>query len=350
MTDTARLRLPELSAAQAQKHVTHNEALVALDTLVQLSVLDKDLTAPPGSPAEGDCYIVAAAASGEWTGWENRIARYEDGAWRSYLPGAGDGTGWLAYVQDEDTFYVLKPGGWTAVTGLSLGTAAFKDIGASGDTLGTLDANKTDSGNNTYTGNLTFEGTLTYAGTARWGDPQVDGTGAGVQVTEAGGQYITRLSATSTGTVQQAAFYNPNGNVGSIRTSGSGTSFNTSSDGRLKINRVPLAEEVDIPALFSALEPFAFDWLNPVSRVPTGERGHGFVLQDVRKTAATRLAHGGEGEPGDEGFEYGALDLAGFTPYLWAGVRSLLAEVSDLRARHDDLEHRIAVLEGGLEG
>lgn len=112
MTETARLRLPELAAAQAQKHVTHNEALVALDTLVQLSVLDKDLSAPPGSPAEGDCYIVAAAATGAWTGWDGRVARYEDGQWRSYLPGAGGGVGWLAWVQDEDAFYVRKSGGW----------------------------------------------------------------------------------------------------------------------------------------------------------------------------------------------------------------------------------------------
>ena len=61
MTESAKLRIPYIAAAQAQKHVTHNEAMTLLDTLVQLSVLDKDLTAPPGSPEEGDCYIVAAA-------------------------------------------------------------------------------------------------------------------------------------------------------------------------------------------------------------------------------------------------------------------------------------------------
>jgi len=119
MTETARLRLPEIAAAQAQKHVTHNEALTALDTLVQLSVLDKDLTAPPGSPAEGDCYIVASAATGDWTGWDGRVARYEDGAWRSFLPGQGDGLGWLAYVQDEEAFYVLTGSGWVAVSSFS---------------------------------------------------------------------------------------------------------------------------------------------------------------------------------------------------------------------------------------
>ena len=117
MTETARLRLPEIAAAQAQKHVTHNEALTALDTLVQLSVLDKDLAAPPGSPAEGDCYIVASGATGDWTGWDDRVARYEDGAWRSHLPGEGDGIGWRAWVQDEETLYVLRDTGWAAFSG-----------------------------------------------------------------------------------------------------------------------------------------------------------------------------------------------------------------------------------------
>jgi hypothetical protein len=54
MSDTTtNLLLPYILAAQAQKHVTHNEALRLLDGLVQLSVLDRDLTAPPDSPADG---------------------------------------------------------------------------------------------------------------------------------------------------------------------------------------------------------------------------------------------------------------------------------------------------------
>jgi len=47
---TTHLLLPYILAAQAHKHVTHNEALRILDGLVQLSVLDRDLAAPPGSP------------------------------------------------------------------------------------------------------------------------------------------------------------------------------------------------------------------------------------------------------------------------------------------------------------
>ena len=81
-------------AAQAQKHVTHNEAVRALDAIVQLMVLDKDLTSPPGSPADGARYIVAASPTGAWAGQAGKIAAYQDGAWAFYAPREG----WLAWA------------------------------------------------------------------------------------------------------------------------------------------------------------------------------------------------------------------------------------------------------------
>ncbi|MFZ0845980.1 MAG: DUF2793 domain-containing protein [Pseudolabrys sp.] len=85
MTSTPRLSLPVIEAAQAQKHVTHNEALALLDALVQLTVESRTLTAPPGSPAEGACYIPATGATGAWSGWDGQIAVYNDG-WSSIAP------------------------------------------------------------------------------------------------------------------------------------------------------------------------------------------------------------------------------------------------------------------------
>jgi hypothetical protein len=121
--ESARLRIPYIAAAQAQKHVTHNEGMTLLDTLVQLSVIDKDLAAPPGSPAEGDCYIVAPSATGAWIGWDKRVARFIDGQWRSYLPGAGSGAGWLAYVQDEQSLYIFNGTNWGLFYGVGAGGA-----------------------------------------------------------------------------------------------------------------------------------------------------------------------------------------------------------------------------------
>lgn len=128
---TANLALPLLQAAQAQKHVTHNEALVGLDTLVQLAVLDKDLTAPPASPAEGDRYLIAGASpTGAWAGWAGRVVRYQDGAWRSFVPRLG----WLAFVADEVDLYTYTGVAWTSyratlsvlqnLTRLGIGTTA----------------------------------------------------------------------------------------------------------------------------------------------------------------------------------------------------------------------------------
>ena len=74
------LLLPYILAAQAQKHVTHNEALRLLDAMVQLSVLNLNLTTPPVSPTDGDRHIVAAGATGLWTGWDLNIATWVDGA------------------------------------------------------------------------------------------------------------------------------------------------------------------------------------------------------------------------------------------------------------------------------
>jgi hypothetical protein len=71
---TVALGLPLLLAEQAQKHVTHNEALRALDAIVQLAVKDRDLTVAPPSPSEGDRYIVAASPTGIWSGHATGIA------------------------------------------------------------------------------------------------------------------------------------------------------------------------------------------------------------------------------------------------------------------------------------
>jgi hypothetical protein len=110
MDTTPNLSLPYIAAAQAQKHVTHNEALRALDAIVQLAVLDKDLAAPPVSPAEGARYIVAASPTGVWSGQAGRIAAWQDAAWAFYTPNEG----WLAWVADEDTLYIWSGAAWTA--------------------------------------------------------------------------------------------------------------------------------------------------------------------------------------------------------------------------------------------
>jgi hypothetical protein len=108
---TPHLGLPLIAASQAQKHVTHNEALGLLDALVQLACLDKDMAAPPPSPAEGDRYLVVASdPGGAWTGLAGQVVRYADGVWTGAVPRAG----WLAYLIDEADLYVFDGAAWTS--------------------------------------------------------------------------------------------------------------------------------------------------------------------------------------------------------------------------------------------
>jgi hypothetical protein len=108
MTDTPRLGLPAIEAAQAQKHVTHNEALVLLDALVQLAVESRALAAPPGSPAEGDCYIPASGASGAWSGFDLQVVAYAGGGWLRIVPKPG----MKAYVKSERLTVTYDDGVW----------------------------------------------------------------------------------------------------------------------------------------------------------------------------------------------------------------------------------------------
>jgi Protein of unknown function (DUF2793) len=117
MDDSANLKLPYIMAAQAQKHVTHNEAIRALDALVQIAIIDRDLTVAPGSPSDGDRYIVAIGASGNWAGQDGNIAAFQDNAWMYYSPVAG----WLAYIIDEALLYVHDGTNWSAYSGSGLG-------------------------------------------------------------------------------------------------------------------------------------------------------------------------------------------------------------------------------------
>ena len=113
MDETQRLKLPLILAAQAQKHVTHNEALRALDCIVQLSVLDRDLAAPPTTPAEGDRYIVATSPTGTWTGHGGDVAAWQGGAWGFYAPQPG----WIAWVADEDSLLAWDGASWVVAGG-----------------------------------------------------------------------------------------------------------------------------------------------------------------------------------------------------------------------------------------
>jgi hypothetical protein len=110
MSNTPNLALPLLAAAQAQKHVTMNEALLILDGIVNLAVIDRDLATPPASPAAGAAYIIAASPTGAWAGRTNQVARFRDGIWTYATPADG----WLCWIDDEQILAVFNNVQWVA--------------------------------------------------------------------------------------------------------------------------------------------------------------------------------------------------------------------------------------------
>jgi hypothetical protein len=102
MDTTGNLDLPYILPSQAQKHVPHNEALRRLDAIVQLSCASRRQASPPASPADGLRHLVPAAASGEWSGKDGRIAAFQDGAWSFFQPRKG----WLCWIEDETLLLV----------------------------------------------------------------------------------------------------------------------------------------------------------------------------------------------------------------------------------------------------
>ena len=110
---SARLALPYLQPAQAQKHVTHNEALARLDVLVQLGVEGFDAQTPPADPPEGAVWGLGPAPTGAWDGQAGALAAFVDGGWLFFAPAAG----WRAWDKAQGALFVFTGGAWVNVSG-----------------------------------------------------------------------------------------------------------------------------------------------------------------------------------------------------------------------------------------
>lgn len=110
MATTTNLGITLVESAQAQKEVTINQALTVLDALASYSVVDKDLAAPPASPATGALYIVAASPTGTWAGKATQLA-YFDQIWRFIAPQ----NGLRVWVRDESLDYRFNGTAWAVV-------------------------------------------------------------------------------------------------------------------------------------------------------------------------------------------------------------------------------------------
>ncbi len=110
MSNTTNLSLPYLAAAQAQKHVTLNDALTLIDGLLHLSVISRVVTSPPGAPLDGDRYLLPTGVTGIWTGNAGKIAQFTDNAWLYHVAKVG----WSLWVADENISLTFNGTTWGA--------------------------------------------------------------------------------------------------------------------------------------------------------------------------------------------------------------------------------------------
>lgn len=107
MENTTNLKLPLLVPNQSQKEITHNEAIIIIDNILQNGVIDKDLKSPPLQPNSNDLYIVGSPATGEWLGKEYNLAFFDNG-WRFISPREG----FTFWVNDENCLYSFDGNSW----------------------------------------------------------------------------------------------------------------------------------------------------------------------------------------------------------------------------------------------
>lgn len=153
MTDTPNLGLPFIEAAQAQKHVTHNEALALLDAFVQTSVLSMSATQPPAQPAEGARVVVGAGAGGVFAGRDGQLAMVEAGAWR-FFPAR---VGWQVWSVADRCAFVHDGAAWVRfdATVSRLQQLTLLGVGTTADQTNPLAVR---AGNALFTARLASEG------------------------------------------------------------------------------------------------------------------------------------------------------------------------------------------------
>jgi Protein of unknown function (DUF2793) len=112
MPVTPFLELPLIAGAQAQKHVTHNEALDRLDMLVQTTVTSTGQNTAPASPAEGQNFIIGSAPTGLWAGQALKLASWRNGYWMFAAPREG----WQVFSAADQSRLVFAAGQWRSPT------------------------------------------------------------------------------------------------------------------------------------------------------------------------------------------------------------------------------------------
>ena len=122
-----------------------------------------------------------------------------------------------------------------------------------------------------------------------------------------------------------------NGNlVGTVNVTASATSYNTSSDYRLKTDAQPMT---GASARVQALNPVNFEW------IASGERVDGFLAHEAQEVVPEAVTGTKDAVNADGNPEYQGIDQSKLVPLLTAALQEALTKI-------DALETRITALEG----
>jgi len=145
------------------------------------------------------------------------------------------------------------------------------------------------------------------------------------------------LGTTVTTAAVMMSLVNGNGTVGTIQTNGSGTSYNESSDHRLKENVVALTGAID---RVKALTPKRFNFIvDPDTTVD------GFIAHEAQAVVPEAVT-GTHNEVDDDGNAvYQGIDKGKLVPLLTAALKESIAKIETLETQRADLEARLTALE-----
>lgn len=171
---TTKYGIPEIIVGQAQKEVTHNEALAYVDTLLKNPLTGENTTTPPVSPVEGELHTIGTSATGVWVGQDGNVAAFINSVWIFFAPF----TDLVFYSSVSNNFIIYNGVTWnplTVASGVAWGNIT-GTLSTQTDLQAALNAKEDSLGNPTVDGQIlssTIAGVRTWitsaAGSSTWG-------------------------------------------------------------------------------------------------------------------------------------------------------------------------------------
>ena len=146
--------------------------------------------------------------------------------------------------------------------------------------------------------------------------------GAGFEAGQSSGRTVFQLGTTTTSQLTVQRFYNPNGNVGEIKTSGSSTIYSTSSDYRLKEN---VTADWDATTRLKQLNPVRFNFIADADTTVDG-----FLAHEVQSVVPEAITGTHNEVDADGNPVYQGIDQSKLVPLLVKTIQELEARITAL--------------------